>query len=502
MATRAPRPQQERIILTPADEEIIADVIQRKKNIFLHGPGGTGKTTLISEITKRFEAAHGNDSIENENLVVSAMTGAASLHLRGGTTVHRFAGIFKGDGDKDELYKTAKMFPKTVKRWRSVRLLIIDEISMMGASLFDKLEYIAKKIRNCPERPFGGIQLVICGDLLQLPPINDKWIFFSECWDNMNFKFCNLTKQRRYKDEAYFNLLLRVRSGIKHPDDMEILREREREYNNLELASSVDNLKVKPTILYSRRMDVDYYNLTELDKLPFEEVTFMSLDDLDFKHRGDDNDKTRKHYKNLLDDAIPEKITLKTGAQVMLRYNLDPQAGLVNGSRGVVLNIEKETGMVEVKFMNGTISKIGKWSWDIKNKEVIASRLQIPLTLAWACTVHKSQGATIDCVICDLGPSIFANAQAYVALSRVRNIEGLYLSEFEMKSIKADQEALAFLKSQNAEYRAETIEIEDEVASEEIEDEVSTEEIVPSLPSYDEHIRKSRIPTEIEFIDD
>ena len=438
------------ITFSAEDKAIIADVINCRKNIFLHGPAGTGKSTLIGEIIRQFSELY-QDEIAHDTdvLAVCAMTGAASINLTGGTTIHRFSGILLGDGTAEELLKRIKYKRATVKRWHDVKLMIIDEISMMGGALFEKLDYIARKYRE--QLPFGGIQLVICGDLLQLPPINDKWIFESEAFAKLNFTIHNLTKSRRYTNTGYFDMLLRLRLGERNETDMAVLKSRYKIYKEMKFSAT----DIKPTILYSKKIDVDFYNMAELAKLTTKEYVFMAKDKIDIKRNvlekisktTEENQQT--YYKNLLSEGIPEKIVLKAGAQVMLKKNLDFKAGLVNGSRGVVIGFIPEQSIVNVKFLAcpGVIVPIKYSEWKIQNKEILACREQIPLILGWAYTVHKSQGATLDCVICDLGSSVFANAQAYVALSRVRNLESLYLSEFEERSIRADSTVLKFIES-------------------------------------------------------
>lgn len=212
---------------------------------------------------------------------------------------------------------------------------------------------------------------------------------------------------------------------------------------------------IKPTFLFSKRIDVDEYNMKELLKLQGDQYDFENNDNFIFRPSKYDDEYTEKKitpsqkefYTNLLDNAIPQIVSLKVGAQVMLKKNLDVEAGLCNGSRGVVMEINEQTEGILVKFTNGLSTFIFKDLWEIKEGNVVASREQIPLVLAYAMTIHKSQGSTLDCAIIDLGYNIFANNQAYVALSRIRNISGLYLSDFDESSLKSDKNALEFVKT-------------------------------------------------------
>jgi len=482
------------IVFNEFDKTIIKSV-EDGKNVFIHGPAGTGKTTLLLEIISRIK--HKLGAVGEKMLAVTAMTGAAAIHLTNGQTVHKFAGIKTGDGSAEELYTMVSKNYFNLLRWRTTRVLIIDEISMMGGGLFDKLNHIGKKIRR-NDSPFGGIQIIICGDLLQLPPIKDKWVFESESWDSIGFTMFNLTISRRYSDNNYFEFLMRARLNKLTPADINLLNTRHEKYlelvknkndapdttkdlsaainklkinntkfndtkiddqnknnpkNNLPKdptnETSTNELKIVPTILYPLRNNVDEFNKIELDKLMSKTHTFKAIDSFKFKVAGSplNTDTTRNYYKTLLSDLIPEEIKIKIGAQVMLKKNIDVSNGLINGSRGVVIDILEITSTVMVKFVNNLIVPITADIYDIDNADLTASRKQIPIILGWAFTVHKSQGTTLDCVVCDLGESIFAPAQAYVALSRVRSIDGLYLSAFAEKSIRADKTALEFIEN-------------------------------------------------------
>lgn len=423
-------------------EELIIDAcVRMRANVFIQGSGGTGKSCLIRKIASLLEKKH---------LIISvtASTGSAAINVKG-TTLHRFAGIGLGNLDADELFQKVIRSRTATSRWMATKVLIIDEISMIGAGLFEKLDYIARRI-TLVDKPFGGIQLIVSGDMLQLPPIKDNWIFTCDVWKKLDFTIYTLKIPKRYDDLDYFKMLLRIRRGEHTEDDIDVLLTRLKEYSNIKKlmeSSSTDETMIKPTILYSYRADVDQYNYTELSKLNHQQIHFTSIDVISSKLGKQISDEQKTFYTNLLNDAIPEKLILKVGAQVMLRKNLDVESGLVNGSRGVVVEILETESLVNVKFLNGIIMSIGREDWEVEDTEVFACRSQIPLILAWSYTIHKSQGATLDCAVCDLGKSVFANSQAYVALSRVKNLKSLYLSNFDPNSIRTDYEALEYVNS-------------------------------------------------------
>ncbi len=417
--------------------EIIKNAVEHKNNIFLHGPAGTGKSTLIKEISDRLLK-------QGKKVAITATTGAAALNIKG-CTLHRFAGIGLGKDDQWKLLKRIMSNRKYISRWRDTDVLIIDEVSMLGGDLFEKINFIAKRVRNRLS-PMGNIQIIVSGDLLQLPPIKDKWIFESEAWNSLGLKIYNLTESKRYDKDDYFEMLLRIRDGNPSTADIKKLEACQEEYENV--IDDIEKWEIKPTILYSKRIDVDYHNKNELDKLTGMEYEFESTDSFEFKNQLV-TDEQKKYYLTVLDDAIPSSILLKIGAQVMLRKNLDPDIGLVNGSRGVVLEVQEKTGGVKVKFFNGITMDIFDQEWEIKDEDAVVIRTQIPLILAWSYTIHKAQGCTLDLAVVDVGSSVFTYSQAYVALSRLKNIKGLYLSDFDRNSIRADPTALNYTKMIN-----------------------------------------------------
>lgn len=412
----------------------IYKALSKKRNILLYGPGGTGKSHTLKEIYTHL-IYHG------VGVYMTATTGIAALNLSENSlsvkasTLHSWAGIGLGKSSTKSLIKKIMDSYNYRNRWRDTDVLIIDEVSMFGKLLFEKLDKISKAVRE-NDRPFGGITLILSGDFMQLPPVKDNWIFKSKAWTDLNIKPFIFNEPKRYNDLDYFGLLLRIRFGEQIPEDSESLKSRVKSYSKLRkiLNKNKDKINIlKPTILYSKRIDVEFYNNKELEKINSSSRTFIAHDTL----TSDRENSRIENYEYLLNDIIPETITLKEGAQVMLRFNYDVNAGLVNGSRGVVLSITDEGVMV--RFVSGCKVLITPHIWSLKDNSNIVSRKQIPLILAWAITIHKSQGCTLDYAICDLGPSIFEYGQAYVSLSRVRNIKGLFISDFYEGSIKTSK---------------------------------------------------------------
>jgi len=405
-------------------------------NVILMGPGGCGKSHNIRVLSSLLVD-------EGKIVAVTATTGVAAINLNvpekkiRARTLHSWAGIGLARESREKLLAKCRSTPACRKRWQHTDVLIIDEVSMFGADLLEKIDYIARAIRGKDES-MGGLQVILSGDFLQLPPVKEEWVFTSKAWDEMVLVPFLFTEPKRYDDLEWFATLQRIRKGTHTRGDIEMLREREKAYAALIDGVNMHTLDIKPTMLYSRRVDVDVMNEKEMNKLPGETREYVAVDTFTPLTRGTLPDK----YIPALDDAAPKAVKFKVGAQVMLKANLDVGGGLVNGSRGVILSLEED--LVTVKFVNGCVLKVARNSWPIEDNDGVAVRSQIPLILAWSLTIHKAQGSTLDFVVCDLGPSIFADGQAYVSLSRVRNRKGLFISCLYPKSIKVDKRALEY----------------------------------------------------------
>ena len=418
------------------------------ENIFITGPGGTGKTMLIKQIKKHAEFS------QSKKIKVCAMTGCAALLLScQAKTLHSWSGIGLGNGTIDEqVNKVMKsIFKKTA--WKDIDILVVDEVSMMSKKIFEMLDAIGKKIRK-NSKAFGGIQVIFSGDFYQLPPVGNKdetdtmrFCFESELWKE-TFKTDNhieLKKIFRQKDQVYCNILNEIREG----------RLRKSSYNKLmEQVSKVNanENNFKPTKLFPIRSKGDIINKEEMDLLKEPEFIFESKIQVDLpiseKEKEDKAKFTPEQIKAELEyiqsNLLCEKIVrIKKGAQVMSIANIEYPNGIIcNGSQGIVKDFN-EKGLPIVKFNSGFEITMNYHTWPSENIPGIGL-IQIPLILSWAITIHKSQGASLDCAEIDAGNSIFECGQTYVALSRVKSLEGLFLTSFDVNKIRINKKVREF----------------------------------------------------------
>ena len=403
-------------------QELAYKYMSDGNNIFLTGKSGSGK----SEVIKSFVDKHKHFKI----IAVTSTTGTSAL-LIGGTTLHSYLGIGLGTGSVDFLVRKIKAKKWIRDRWIDLDILIIDEISMLSPVLFDKLEKLARVIRD-NTMPFGGIQLVLTGDFCQLPVIGiEDFCFEAKMWDKCIDKTVYLTEILRQTDLDFQDCLNEVRIGKLSKKSIQLLKSR--------VGVKLDNeFNIKPTKLFSLNKSVDALNSSELNKFASNGVDFYEYD-MEFITTSKDPYMIDKFKKN---SNVPEKIQLCIGAQVMLLVNLDLECQLANGSRGIITKFVDDYPMV--KFLNGVERMIELYQWDIEENDVkIMSVLQLPLKIAYALTTHKSQGATIDYVELDMA-NIFEYGQAYVALSRVKSLEGLSLKSFHLSVIKSNPKVIEY----------------------------------------------------------
>ena len=395
-------------------------------SILMTGEGGTGKTTLIKMFVDEFA--------KKKNIAVTATTGAAAI-LVNGTTLHSYLGIGIGTLSEEVLFLEIHKKSKILKRWKELDVLIIDEISMLEPRLLDKLEKLAKAIRK-NYNPFGGIQLILTGDFFQLPNIGqpDLFCFDAQCWEHCIQFVINLDHNFRQSDNQFQKCLSEIRYGKITNESLSILK-------SVENKNLSNKYGILPTKLYSLNFNVDVENEKQMDLL-FDNNNDLVFYEFDIKY------ELLKKGLRYIEDKITKfcnasfKLQLCIGAQVMLIYNLDIESKLVNGSRGVIVNFVDD--IPRVKFLNGEIRTINRQCWEIQeNNEPIISVSQIPLKLAYATSIHKSQGMTIDCSEIDFA-GIFEYGQAYVALSRVKSLKGLSIKNFDAKCIKAHPRVIDF----------------------------------------------------------
>lgn len=301
---------------------------------------------------------------------------------------------------------------------------------MIDAALLDKLDLIGKAVRGDETKPFGGLQIILCGDFAQLPPVKAKggFAFEANCWKELVHVRVDLTEIVRQSEVNFRTALNDVRFASLTTNTINLLRTR--------VNAKVGDEFVRPTRLLSKREDVIKVNDSRLDALESQLVEFQSADTLG-KNPVSDQELIEKMNKDMQACQI---LRLKIGAQVMLIVNLSNE--LVNGSRGVVTGFKDNHPIV--RFLGGTEKQIKRNTWKVKITEgKYYQRLQFPLILAWACTIHKIQGASLDCIDIDIS-NAFEFGQAYVALSRVRMLDGLRLRNNDLSKIMAHPKIKAF----------------------------------------------------------
>jgi ATP-dependent DNA helicase PIF1 len=418
------------------------------ENIFITGPGGTGKSMLIKEIKKHAELNH-------KKIQICAMTGCAALLLScKAKTLHSWSGIFLANSSIDQ--HVNKIIKNIVKKaaWKDINILVVDEVSMMSKKIFEMLDAVGKKIRN-NSKPFGGIQVIFSGDFYQLPPVGNKeepdtvsFCFESEYW-MQTFSILNhieLKKIFRQKDEIYCSILNEIREGKLRKSNYNKLLENINKKDN-------NNNGIKPTKLYPIRSKVDMLNYEEMKNLLTEEKIYESKSCLDLPISNKEKEykqrftpeqiKVELNYieSNMLCEKI---LKIKVGAQVMSIANLEFSNGftICNGSQGIVTKITSE-GLPMVKFYSGEEVIMNYHIWPSENIPGIGIT-QIPLILSWAITIHKSQGCSLDYAEIDVGSSVFECGQTYVALSRVKSLGGLYLTSFDINKIRINKKVREF----------------------------------------------------------
>jgi ATP-dependent DNA helicase PIF1 len=443
---------------TLTDEQLaVIDHLLEGENLFLTGGGGVGKSYLLSVIYTEFPglkkrlvatstSLNPGSVAKLPRIQMCALTGCAALLLgHKAKTLHSWAGIGLGKGSVSELYIKIRRNQKAYKNWLCTDLLIIDEISMMTAELLDKLNEIGKKVRS-NRKPFGGIQILLVGDFFQLPPVNKsdevtKFAFESEAWKEAIKSSIELTQIQRQKDEVFQEVLKEARRGALSKESCAILSQQQ--------GRDWKEHKIRPTLLFPRRSEVDMINDSNLRALEGRRYTYKARLVYDGKI-PDGFSETDEGFQRALnmfdsDGSYVKELELMLNAQVMLIANVDPDSGLVNGSRGVVVDFCKSTELPIVEFLNGVKKPVGTHAWPIEDYEFI-SRTQVPLRLAYAVTIHKSQGSTLDSALVDIGSGVFEYGQAYVALSRARSLDALYVYDFDPMAFRAHPKVKEFYK--------------------------------------------------------
>ena len=447
---------------------------QRGENLFVSGPGGSGKSHLIKYFVDHL---YKNNTIHQ----VTSTTGCSSILLSnsiriGGRpiivkTIHSWSGIRLGKASKEDIVASVMKIKRIVREWRLVKTLIIDEISMLPSKLFKVLDEIGKKAKK-NSLPFGGIQIVCLGDFFQLPPVSDwydpessAFCFESSTWLQTfpRENHIELTTIYRQSDPLYQRILNEVRIGKLSEESKQELQKR--------VGLTYDPANhggITPMKIFATRNQVNLVNKSQYDKIQESEHIFhttIKTNATRYIETGLDIDEDILDYCksltpreieyecNTMTNNMPSEIEvrLKRGNPVMCLVNLDVESGIANGSMGViedfVLPLEESSIYKEkiplVRFANGIVKTMGKYTWQ-SNEYPTVCVSQIPLCLAYSNSIHKMQGSTLDVCEMNLGGSVFAEHQTYVALSRVKSLEGVYLSAFHPQRIRVNPTVVQF----------------------------------------------------------
>lgn len=400
--------------LTPEQSDAY-EILKGDDNVFLTGPAGTGKSFVVKQFLK---------SVDRKTFPVLASTGAAAV-LVGGRTFHSFFGIGILEGGPDATIERAMKDRRLIRRLKSIDGFILDEVSMLSAEVLEVAEEIAKRARDNAIFPWGGLRVIAVGDFAQLPPVETvsqmkPWAFMGNVWRRSRFRPAMLSISQRSSNENFLRVLEKVRVGIVDEDVRDFLDTRIQELPN-EMESNV-------TRLFPRRNQTQKFNAMKLDQLEEELVEIKS------EYYG-----SSRHIERLIKQApIPDILQIKQGCLVMLRQN-DPKMRWVNGSSGIIEEIHSDVLLIRL-LHNNRLVEVGKVTFSMQDAEgkVVASITNFPINLAYAATIHKAQGMTLDRVQVDIR-NLWEPGQAYVALSRVTDPEGLYLTGWDEHSIKADQ---------------------------------------------------------------
>jgi ATP-dependent exoDNAse (exonuclease V) alpha subunit len=404
------------------EQKIAYDVLQSGENVFVTGGAGSGKSYLIRHFMK---------SLDSKAMPILASTGAAAV-LLGGRTFHSFFGLGIMEGGPQETFHRVKDDAKLLKRLSQVEGVIIDEISMIPASALEIAENLARHARQS-SLPWGGMRVIVVGDFAQLPPVTRNgqkrdWAFQSSTWEQSGFQIVQLTKNQRTYDPHFLDVLTDVRHGRVSPFVKEYLDLKIREHDEED----------ETTRLFPRRDQSEFFNQKKLAQIPSEEVKIPSI------YLGED--KLVEALKK--NSPIPGELILKVGCRVLFVQN-DPNKRWVNGTKGTVVEITPDKIIVEKETWRHVT--VEKTQFSLQNAEgrTMASVINFPLTLAYATTIHKSQGATLDEIWVDLS-RLWEPGHAYVALSRLRTGDGLKLLGWSPRSVITDPAVNSFYQNLNS----------------------------------------------------
>jgi len=386
------------------------DAVIEGKNILLTGSAGTGKSYTIQHIIQYLK--------ENQKkYAITATTGTAAV-LIGGQTIHSYMGLGLGNQSMKDIIKRITRYPSIFKELQQLEVLVIDEVSMLDAELFDKMSVVMAAIKanynkntELKNLPFGGIQLILVGDFCQLSPVKGYFCFLADVWSKMDFQIIVLQELVRQEGDTLFQKLLQiVRKGKCTENILKVLER---------LKDTKFSEGIRPTKLYPINVDVDKINQEEIAKLKKE------------GHRS----VLYKAQGTAVNSSLVEKyhVELTMKAQVIITRNIDISCGIVNGKRGVITHLDVD--FILIKDKCGDIHKI-EYFRDINEKEYNSWISHMPVRICYALSIHKAQGMTIDALELDLGKNIFTYGQAYTALSRAKNLKSIKIIDVDRDSFK------------------------------------------------------------------
>ena len=453
--------------------ERVINLLKEGKNIFITGGAGTGKSYLLQQLKEQYPT-----------LVLTSTTGVSAINING-QTIHSWSGIGIANQSITRVVDNIIKNPVKYKQIVMCDMLAIDEISMLASNIMEYLDQVFRAVRK-NDAPFGGIQVILIGDFFQLPPVvTDKngrirklqdsdYCFNCKTWKDLDLVPIVLKEVKRQTDPEFVNVLNNLREGKTELNDLRVIWTREEEVKDFVKSSdSADILK-----LFSTNENADNYNLKRLSELDYQDYPFKAEDKINWYDKSDicrlseNIDPESKEWQNFDKDCkaplnlqLKCDLKLKKGCRVMLLHNLDVSNGLANGSCGTVVGIKPDEIDVlfdttndvvpiqrvefamplnsgvkpfKIKDANGIVEEI-----ELIRKSIV--RKQFPLRLAYGITIHKSQGMTFDKLIVDCG-KVFADGQAYVALSRTRSLQGLYPINFNHTTVTVSNAVVDFYK--------------------------------------------------------
>ena len=409
----------------------ILTLLKNGENVFLTGFAGTGKSYILNKLKEYFK----------KKLTITSTTGIAAVNVKG-QTLHSWAGVGLC---RNTVYNTVEKIKKRPTQYRQImncKILAVDEISMLNIEAFEYINEVLREVRECND-PFGGIQVFFIGDFFQLPPVEKEgeirhYCFDSPVWDKLGLKNVVLKKNYRQNEENFITALAHMRENCLEVEDIELLKTR-----------CVENEDADILHIFSTNEEANKYNFAKFNMIDDPVKLFYAEDGV---YRGSklvtegftesENYILEIFSKNC---RAEKEIALKLGARVMLLVNMDFNKGLINGACGVIQGFNQDT--ISIKFDNGIVSNIPKHKFEYYyNERIVAERMQYPLKLAYGITIHKSQGMTLDRLVVDCA-RIFERGQSYVAMSRVKTLEGLYLKNFEPEKVLVDNRVAEFYEN-------------------------------------------------------